>query len=384
MKEIFTCLLLLWSLTITFAQDTTTLNIFLCPGDTFLSQIINNDTLIYENGQEVTCYNIDVFELLPITFHDDTLLCVGSSGLLSVNDFNAYHWSTGAMTQSISISNPGVFNVTATDFNGCTSSSAYQVKPYSIETNITSKNPTCPNAHDGYIQLLDVDTFQGALYYYLNDLLVEDFEAFNQLPADHYTILIQDEKGCSYLDSTDLVDPTMPIINVLLDTLPLIYGTPGQIETQYDNSFFSFEWSPSQGVVCVDCPQTQIQTDEANWYYLSGTTSDGCLVTDSIFVIGKKEVPIFIPNVFSPLSEQNGIFRIEGPLIIDVIKTMQIYDRWGNLLFNQHEINPILDAGWDGNYQGIPCPNGTYLVLADILLNNGETVQIKQGLTIMK
>ena len=76
-----------------------------------------------------------------------TSFCQGSSQQLSVTQtFNAYHWSTGATTQSITATTSGNYSVTVTGSNGCLGSTSASVTVHPLPT-VTLAQPasTCSN-----------------------------------------------------------------------------------------------------------------------------------------------------------------------------------------------------------------------------------------------
>jgi gliding motility-associated-like protein len=67
---------------------------------------------------------------------------------------------------------------------------------------------------------------------------------------------------------------------------------------------------------------------------------------------------MFIPNAFYPDSEwdENRVFKPEfshHPLSY----TMEIYNRWGSLIFSTESVH----QGWDGNGNGMESPHGSYM-----------------------
>jgi gliding motility-associated-like protein len=64
-----------------------------------------------------------------------------------------------------------------------------------------------------------------------------------------------------------------------------------------------------------------------------------------------------MPNAFSPNSDgKNDIFRIP-PLSPQQIKDFTIYNRYGQRIFSTDDNN----KGWDGTFNGVPQPAGTYV-----------------------
>jgi len=69
-----------------------------------------------------------------------------------------------------------------------------------------------------------------------------------------------------------------------------------------------------------------------------------------------KEINFYFPNAFRP----NGTNSIFKPVAVGFGGSnylFQIYNRWGQLIFESTEY----DEGWDGNYKGNPSPQGTYV-----------------------
>lgn len=65
-------------------------------------------------------------------------------------------------------------------------------------------------------------------------------------------------------------------------------------------------------------------------------------------------IALFFPNAFTPQADRNNLFR---PLLQGITEyEIWIYRRTGQLVF--HTSDPL--QGWDGTYQGAPCPQGSY------------------------
>ena len=61
---------------------------------------------------------------VPMVFVDRTYLCANQTATMSAQPGTQYHWSTGATTQNITVSNGGTYWVDVTDAHGCTARSA--------------------------------------------------------------------------------------------------------------------------------------------------------------------------------------------------------------------------------------------------------------------
>lgn len=102
-------------------------------GDTGQTILVTNPgsysvtVTVNEVGCEVTSlpYNVDIVGLpFPeIILEGDSSFCEGNSTTLIATEAESYIWSTGATTQNITITEPGLYNVNIIDSNGCSGTS---------------------------------------------------------------------------------------------------------------------------------------------------------------------------------------------------------------------------------------------------------------------
>jgi len=87
---------------------------------------------------------------------------------------------------------------------------------------------------------------------------------------------------------------------------------------------------------------------------LTITTPDGCTAADSVQT-RPPAATIFFPNSFTPDGDGfNETFGGVGKLVEDY--ELIIFDRWGSIAFESHNIN----QQWDGRIQGEEAPIGVY------------------------
>ncbi len=119
---------------------------------------------------------------------------------------------------------------------------------------------------------------------------------------------------------------------------------------------------------------------EPGEYYVT-VSVDGCSTTDTIVV--NNDCYLDIPNVFSPNGDGINDFFIPRPLMAKGLLTfkMQIYNRWGQLIF---ESNNIEGRGWDGNYNDVAQPEGVYIYLIDATFKDGEREHKQGNITLLR
>ena len=118
------------------------------------------------------------------------------------------------------------------------------------------------------------------------------------------------------------------------------------------------------------------------------TLIDACNNTDdcetSITLIPDGQ--IYIPNAFSPDGDgRDDYFTVFGNESISMIRSMQIYNRWGNLVFEATDILPNDETqGWDGNYSNIEGNTNVYVYKIEVEDTFGNTFYETGSITIIR
>lgn len=120
---------------------------------------------------------------------------------------------------------------------------------------------------------------------------------------------------------------------------------------------------------------------ESGLYSQRYQTILGC---DSIYTLDLRvrgEVGIYLPNVFSP--NEDGINDQIQPYLsdqnIDFLQ-WQVFDRWGNLVFQSSNPN----EPWDGTYRGKPCPAGVYAYQLDLEIIGCQKTKRMGDITLIR
>ncbi len=85
------------------------------------------------------------------------------------------------------------------------------------------------------------------------------------------------------------------------------------------------------------------------------------------------------PNVFTVNGDNlNDTYKLGG-LFIDKFE-LKIYNRWGLLMFETDDIH----KGWDGNFEGKPCPSDVYIYIARGIGRRGQIKEVKGNVTLLR
>lgn len=111
---------------------------------------------------------------------------------------------------------------------------------------------------------------------------------------------------------------------------------------------------------------------------LAFTTDIGC---DSTVFFSLKEYPVYIPNAFSPNNDgNNDYFKIFGDRNLFSVESFRVFDRWGNLVFQQKEKDL---AAWDGRNAYGEIKTGVYLYLVELKLWDGNRKILSGNVMVM-
>jgi gliding motility-associated-like protein len=113
---------------------------------------------------------------------------------------------------------------------------------------------------------------------------------------------------------------------------------------------------------------------------LIAQSAQGCLDTStSAIEVGSRGGKLYVPNAFSPNGDGiNDRFSVKGNGIIEY--RLQVFSRWGKLLFES--IDP--EMGWDGKYHGMDQGIGTYVYIVHASFQDGHDKFRKGNVTLIR
>jgi gliding motility-associated-like protein len=132
------------------------------------------------------------------------------------------------------------------------------------------------------------------------------------------------------------------------------------------------------GAVLNFIDDTQDLNNQLYVYVVKANASDPGLpqaVSNRVVII--KNPNLFHPTSFTPNGDLlNDIFNVYGQYIVAF--EMNIFNRWGELMYTTTEI----ERGWDGTFKGNPMPEGTYAFVAQITDKAGRSFK-KSGSVLL-
>ena len=166
-----------------------------------------------------------------------------------------------------------------------------------------------------------------------------------------YIVTGTDKYGCIMRDTVFVGLYPRPFVHAGTDQY-ILKGDEAQI-TAISSSPNVLTWSPSESVNCISCLTTLATPHTDTKYTITLVDENGCVASDFLWIY--LNTLLYIPNTFTPDGDEfNNVFKAIGGNITEF--EMNIFNRWGELVFTTYDIN----VGWDGTYNGKMSQDGTY------------------------
>jgi len=309
---------------------------------TYSVTVINSDGCESQNLFEVGEIVLDVPQILG-----DNIFCFGESTVLTAyNEFNLFEWSNGETTPNIEVTEPGEYFVTISSPIGCSK----------VNSIVVEERP----------EYIEQDTL-----YTCDPALVGDAE-----------LVVTSPVGCTgrLFQRTELY---APIPNYELIQYPyIISGTSLDLFVEIDPSLdATINWYVQDStLLCADCPTVSVSPEVTTTYEVEIQYHPACSLLDTFELRVRSDTKIYVPNVFTPDSQDgNNLFTVFGPDLLRV-DVMNIYDRWGTLLFEGVE----QDLGWDGTKGGLELVNGVYAYYIEVTFKDETTKALVGDITLLR
>ncbi|MBI5914012.1 MAG: gliding motility-associated C-terminal domain-containing protein [Bacteroidetes bacterium] len=311
---------------------------------------------------------------------------------VSPNPPFSFQWSPNVTTGNFSsayLLGPGTYSVTITDATGvCYEAATYTItEPPAIGVDYKLTEPVC-FGENGQLEILAVSN---AVAPWSAEIIgggsVGNGAAFELEPGKPLRLVVEDAKGCKATEDF-LLAARQEMLLELGESHDIKYGERinfAPVYFPFDNVVFN--WAPTDGLSCSDCPNPVATPVETITYHLEMTDTAGCSIADFVNVAVRKSRDIYIPNTFSPNHDGvNDFFFPYGGLEIVAVRSMFVFDRWGGKIFEASEtFSPNnADAGWDGLAKNKPADTGTYLYTMNVEFIDGEIILFSGEVNLMR
>ncbi len=149
-----------------------------------------------------------------------------------------------------------------------------------------------------------------------------------------------------------------------LPVTPTLLHDEVSFTASYQNGPITYwHWDFGDYLTASDTARTQNATYTYSYVsaypvQLIATNIYGCTDTVTRIINVTEEFTMYIPNAFTPNGDGiNDMFTVKGGGFVRDGFEMQIFDRWGELIFKSNDV----DKGWDGTVKGVNAKNDVYV-----------------------
>jgi len=211
------------------------------------------------------------------------------------------------------------------------------------------------------------------------------FTRSNFLNGDVVTCLIVSDDACGLAKSNSI--PLMVSIPPVIQqgqifTIPR--GGSLTLDPVVSGTVNTWAWSPGSWLSDSTIADPVADPPASITYTLMVQAYGGC--GDTATVLVDVFTPLAIPNAFTPNGDgRNDRFYVLGGPVNSVIETFEVFNRWGQAVFQAHDAAPgDAGAGWDGRVHGSPAPTGTYVYVVVIRFATGSRQTYKGTVEVIR
>ena len=255
----------------------------------------------------------------------------------------------------------------------------------SVEYSVVDLN--CHDDNTGSIVIDHVSSAVDPFTLTVDAQILGDALQIDNLPGGSYTLGLVDRYGCQFRDTVLISQPNPFLIDIGNDTT-ILFGSSIGLGVASNFPINDYIWLSDQVLECVNCPMLEFTPFDDQLVKVEVVSQEGCTAIDSIFISIDENRSVYLPNAFSPNGDRrNDYFNVHAPSSILIgIDQMEIYDRWGGVLWSQADILPnVADAGWPGTSgDGSPVVPGIYLYTVDVRFIDGKVVRMGGDVLLLR
>lgn len=325
----------------------------------------------------------------------DTTICVGTSTPLTALGAATYLWTPAASlddnTKAKPIASPLIdtkYVVIGTDIYGCQNSDSLTVSVLQKYTmNVAKVADSLCIGQSRQLVASGAPAYTWSPSTALSSVSIGNPIA-NPTANTQYQVTGYDALHC--FDTTVNINLSVfkyPTVNAGPD-IQLLVGKTTTLTPTVSADVVSYAWTPvNENINCATCATPEV-TGYATTNYILKVTNDGkCSAQDTVrvVVLCDKSV-IFIPNTFSPNGDnQNDVFMIRGSRGLYSVKSMVIFNRYGQKVFERKDFAPNTPAyGWDGTVNGQKADVDAYVYMVEAICTNGEIFKFQGTVTLIR
>lgn len=216
--------------------------------------------------------------------------------------------------------------------------------------------------------------------YSLDSINFQSSVSFNTLSVGNYKLYTKDSAGCLWVESFQVTASSATPVNIFPKDSTVCFGEniSFSVSPGAGPGLKSYNWNNGSGVSSTF--NTTVNNQEN--IILSIMNDSNCISLDTAIVYVKNcdstaATCVHFPNAFTPNNDGvNDMFGAIAHCAVTSFK-LNIYDRYGDLIFTTADIS----KKWDGSFKGVPQDMGNYVYTCEYSI--GPVKKTKKGFVIL-
>lgn len=310
----------------------------------------------------------------------------GSGGLPTVTQYT-YSWTNNLTQQSTHNVVPNVTTVyTCITIDGCSDPVIDTFRVFVYPSYYPAFITPVKQCYGVAAQVTtNITPSTGPYTYTWNTSPVQNGSVLSGLAGKNYILKIKNTAtGCT--KDTSIVIPGYNAIQALFSPNPNLSCVPFEENTitflDLSNGTTGGTWN-FNGTTKPYTPGQSIAhefTDPGSYNVTLNVVNEGnCPSSYAMSICILESTEIFLPDIFSPNNDgANDVLYLRGNGVKEMI--FQIYDRWGNKIFESSDVK----NGWDGTYKGKDAEPGVYAYYLNVTMFTDKKIIKKGDITLVR
>lgn len=329
-----------------------------------------------------TTYTVEQPDEIIIEFTTQNVLCRNDSTAWINTQITGGTGSYNLNWQHTDVDNPNIYNLpvgtyylAVTDGNDCFASNSVTItEPDSaLFATVASTGTTCFASNDGQASAQGFGGTPPYSYHWAGPYnhIIDTAVTSNNLYPGYYELTVSDYNNCTYYNRVPIEEPGPIQINIAEYMGPSCLGnTDGFVLLDSITGGTPPFWIRVSGnQISWEQPSLLIDSLAGGSYQIDVIDANNCIQYGNSALVNLIDANIDclqIPAAFSPNGDgHNDEWQIDNLHMFPKI-LIQVYNRWGQLLYE----GGAYDGFWDGTFNGNPVPTGSYLYHIDVNIND--------------
>lgn len=202
---------------------------------------------------------------------------------------------------------------------------------------------------------------------------------FNPRHTQNIYVKVEDDCHTFFVQDYGHVEVLRPIANFVVSSHTIYNDLPITFHnTTYGGTQYQWDFGDGNTSTLTNPNNTY---DEPGTYYITLYAENDIGCKDSVTkpITIKPETYLYIPNTFTPDGDGVNDF-FEASTVNYKQLEIEIFDRWGELIFTSDKIR----FRWDGKYKGALVQDGVYVYKVNAISINGDVKKITGHVNVLR